>query len=246
MNQQLTIEKMKSMRLQGMAQTHYSNLENKLYQDYTLDQYVALLVDQEWEFRQNKKMQNLLRFAKFRTTANIKNIDFTANRNLDKNSFDRLATLGFLDKKENLIITGATGTGKSYLAQALGHQACLCLFKTKYFTTTHLMDEINLAKLQGTYHKLLASIQRTDLLILDDFGLQPFDQNTRQALMNIVEYKYDRSSMIINSQIPVANWHDLIGEGTIADAILDRLVHSSHRINLKGDSLRKNRKITTI
>lgn len=246
MNQQLTIEKMKSMRLQGMAQTYYSNLENKLYQDYTLDQYIALLVDQEWEFRQNKKMQNLLRSAKFRTSATLKNIDFTANRNLDKNSFERLATLGFLDKKENLIITGATGTGKSYLAQALGHQACLCLFKTKYFTTMQLMDEINLAKLQGTYHKLIRSIQRTELLILDDFGLQPFDQNARQALMDIVEYKYDRSSMIINSQIPVVNWHDLIGEGTIADAILDRLVHSSHRINLKGDSLRKNRKITTI
>ena len=179
MNQQLTIEKMKSMRLQGMAQTHYSNLENKLYQDYTLDQYIALLVDQEWEFRQNKKIQNLLRFAKFRTSATIKNIDFTANRNLDKNTFDRLATLNFLDKKENLIITGATGTGKSYLAQALGHQACLCIFKTKYFTTMQLMDEINLAKLQGTYHKLIRTIQRTDLLILDDFGLQPFDQNAR-------------------------------------------------------------------
>jgi len=245
MNQQLTIEKMKSMRLQGMAQTHYSNLENKLYQDYTLDQYIALLVDQEWEFRQNRKIKNLLRFAKFRTSASIKNIDFTANRNLDKNTFDRLATLNFLDKKENIIITGATGTGKSYLAQALGHQACLCLFKTKYLTTMQLMDDINLAKLQGTYHKLIRTLQRTDLLILDDFGLQPFDQNARQALMDIVEFKYDQSSIIINAQIPVASWHELIGEGTIADAILDRLVHSSHRINLKGDSLRKNRKITT-
>ncbi len=246
MNQQLTIEKMKSMRLQGMAQTHHSNLENQVYQNYTLDQYIALLVDQEWEYRQNRKMSNLLRTANFRAAATIKDIDFTTHRGLDKNAFDRLTTLDFLKKKENIIITGPTGTGKSYLAQALGHQACLCLHKTRYFTAARLMDEINLAKLQGTYHKLIKNIQRTALLILDDFGLHPFDQNARQALMDIVEYKYDQSSMIITSQIPVAKWHELIGEGTIADAILDRLVHSSHRIQLKGDSLRKNRKISSI
>ena len=246
MNQQMTIQKMKSMRLQGMAQPHHSNIENNLFQDYTLDQYVALLVDQEWEFRQNRKTSNLLRMAKFRSPASIKNIDFTTSRNLDKNIFDRLATLNFLEKKENLIIIGATGTGKSYLAQALGHHACLCLYKTKYFTTAGLVDQINLAKLQGTYHKLIKQIQQTSLLILDDFGLYPFDQITRQALMDIVEYKYDQSSIIITSQIPVASWHELIGEGTIADAILDRLIHSSHRIDLKGDSMRKNKKLSSL
>ena len=244
MNQQMTIEKMKSMRLGGMAQIHYSNLENNLYQDYTLDQYTALLVDQEWEYRQNRKTDNLLKQAGFRANADIKNIDFTANRGLDKNTFDRLSSLGFLVKKENLIIVGSTGTGKSYLAQALGRQACIGLHKTKYFTTTKFIDQINLAKLQGTYHRFIKNIQSTKLLIIDDFGLTPFDQNTRQAFMDIVDYKYDQSSLIITSQIPVANWHQLIGEATIADAILDRLVHSSHRINLKGESMRKNRKIT--
>lgn len=246
MNQQMTIEKMKSMRLRGMAQVHYSNLENNLYQDYTLDQYTALLVDQEWEDRQNRKIDNLLKRATFRATASIENIDFTANRALDKNTFDRLASLDFLTKNENLIITGPTGTGKSYIAQALGRQACLCLRKTKYFTMTKLIDEITLAKLQGTYHQLIKNIQNTKLLIIDDFGLTSFDQKTRQAFMDIVDYKYDQSSMIITSQIPVSNWHQLIGEGTIADAILDRLVHSSHRIKLQGDSLRKKRKLTNI
>ncbi|MDB4286306.1 IS21-like element helper ATPase IstB [bacterium] len=243
MNQQMTIEKMKSMRLQGMAQTHYTNLQDKLYQDYTLDQYTALLVDQEWEHRQNRKVNNLLKFAGFRAHADVKDVNYTANRGLDKNTFERLAGLDFINRNENIIITGATGTGKSYLAQALGRQACIHLHKTKYFTTTRLMDEINLAKLQGTYPKFIKGIQRTSLLIIEDFGLNPFDQNARQALMDIVEYKYDQSSMIITSQIPVANWHELIGEGTIADAILDRLIHSSHRINLTGESLRKKRKV---
>lgn len=244
MNQQLTIEKMKAMRLQGMAQTHYSNLQDHLFQDYTLDQYTALLVDQEWEHRQNRKITNLLKSAAFRAPADIKNIDFTATRGLDKNVFERLASLDFLNRKENIIITGPTGTGKSYLAQAIGRQACRNLHKTRYFSTTRLMDEVTLAKIQGTYHKFIRNIQRTSLLIIEDFGLHPFDQNARQALMDIVDYKYEQSSIILTSQIPVANWHSLIGEGTIADAILDRLIHSSHRIILTGDSLRKNRKTT--
>ncbi len=246
MNQQLTIEKMKSMRLLGMAQIHFANLQDNIHQDYTLDQYVALLVEQEWEYRQNRKLKNMLTKAKFRSDADINNIDFTSDRGLDKNAFNRLASLDFLSRHENIIITGPTGTGKSYLAQAIGRQACIYLNKTRYYTAAKLIDEINLAKLQGTYHRLIKGIQNTKLLIIDDFGINPFDQNSRQALMDIVDYKYDRSSLIITSQIPVKNWHELIGEGTIADAILDRIIHSSHRINLKGDSLRKKRKISLI
>lgn len=244
MNQQTTIEKMKAMRLNGMAQTYYSNVQEKLYQDYTQDQFIALLVDQEWDSRQDRKVANLLRTASFRANANINNIDYSASRGLDKNAFERLAGLDFIKKAENIIITGPTGTGKSYLAQALGQQACICLYKTIYLTTSKLLDQINLAKLQGTYHKLIRTIQRASLLILDDFGLHALDQNARQALMDIVEYKYDQSAIIITSQIPMENWHELFGEGTIADAIMDRLIHSSHRLNLKGESLRRKRKIT--
>ena len=244
MNEQMTIEKMKSMRLFGMAQTHHGNLKDNLYQDYTLDQYLALLVDQEWEYRQNRKMANLLKKAAFRSVADIRDVDFSTDRGLDKNAFDRLASLDFLTKNENIIITGSTGTGKSYLAQAIGRQACIYLKKTKYYTASQLIDDISLARLQGSYHQLINRIKKMELLIIDDFGISSFDDSSRQALMEIVDFKYDQSSLIITSQVPVANWHELIGEGTIADAILDRIVHASHRIELHGESLRKKRNAT--
>jgi DNA replication protein DnaC len=241
MNNQNTIEKMKQMRLSGMAQMHYTNITNNINMDYTIDQYITMLVDQEWESRQNKKIQNLTKTARFRYPATIRDIDYTANRQLDKNTFERLALLDFVRNHENLIITGATGTGKSYLAQALGHQACIMLMKTLYFNTTRLMSHLKLSRLEGTYSKNLANIEKADLLILDDFGLNALDNQDRQALMDIAETKHDRSSLIISTQIPVSGWHELIGEPTIADAILDRIVHSSHRIQLKGESMRKNK-----
>ncbi|NCC62083.1 MAG: ATP-binding protein [Verrucomicrobiae bacterium] len=241
MNNQHTIEKMKQMRLGGMAQMHHTNSTNNLNQDYTIDQYVAMLVDQEWEVRQNRKIGNLIKNARFRFPATIRDVDYSAGRQLDKNTFERLATLDFVRNKENLILTGATGTGKSYLAQALGHQACIMLMKTKYYNTARLMDHFKLHRLEGSYSKGIKDIENTDLLILDDFGLNAFDNQARQTLMDVVESIYDRKSVIISSQVPVSAWHDLIGEGTIADAIMDRVVHSSHRIQLKGESLRKNK-----
>lgn len=243
MNQHQTIEKMRAMRLNGMANIHYQNLQELLYQDHTLEQYTNLLVDQEWEHRQNKKTENLLKNAKFRAVAEIENIDFTQNRGLDKNVFARLASLDFIRQKQNIIITGPTGTGKSYLAQALGRKACRSLYKTKYFSTNQLFDQIKLAQLEGNYHKFIHKMKSVKLLILEDFGLIPLDQTARQALMEIVEFKYENASMIFTSQIPVKEWHQLIGENTIADAIMDRIINSSHRISLKGDSLRKNKKI---
>ena len=241
MNNQNTIEKMKQMRLGGMAEMHYTNTKNNINREYTIDQYIAMLVDQEWENRQNRKINNLIKKARFRYPSTIRDIDYSANRQLDKNTFERLALLDFVRNHENVIITGATGTGKSYLAQALGHQACMMLMKTLYFNTTRLMDHLKLTRLEGNYSKSLMAIEKADLLILDDFGLAAFDNQARQALMDIIESKYDRTSIIISSQIPISGWHELIGEGTIADAILDRIAYSSHRIQLKGESLRKNK-----
>lgn len=232
---------MKQMRLSGMAQMHYTNTTNNINMDYTIDQYITMLVDQEWENRQNRKIQNLIKTARFRYPATIRDIDYTSSRQLDKNTFERLASLDFVRNHENLIITGATGTGKSYLAQSLGHQACIMLMKTLYFNTNRLMSHLKLSRLEGTYSKTLATLEKSDLLILDDFGLNALDNQDRQALMDIVETKHERSSMIISTQIPVSGWHELIGEPTIADAILDRIVHSSHRIQLKGESMRKNK-----
>ena len=153
--------------------------------------------------------------------------------------FDRLGTMDFMAKKENIILTGASGVGKSYLAQALGHQACLMGSKVMYTNTARYFTKLKLAKVDGTYITELKKVLKMDLLILDDFGLQAFDNHAREALMDIIDDRYNQKSTIVSSQIPVSAWYDIIGEGTIADAILDRIVNSSHRIDLKGESLRK-------
>lgn len=239
MNNNQTIEKLKDLRLFAMAQMHQQHVQNNLYNESTSDEYLALLAENEWEERQNKKIKRLLTQARFRQQANIADIDFSTARNLDKNMFNRLATLNFIAKKENLITTGASGVGKSYLIQALGNQACQMGLKTLYTNTARLFARLKLAKVDGTYIKELKKLESLNLLILDDFGLQAFDNFARETLMDIIDDRYNSSTTIVSSQIPVASWYDIIGEGTIADAILDRLVNSSHRIDLKGKSLRK-------
>lgn len=239
MNNNQTIEKLKQMRLLAMAELHYNHLKDNRISTSTADEYLALLTDHQWEDRQNKKIQRLLKQAEFRQQANLTDINHTQNRNLDKNMFERLATLDFIKRKENIIITGASGVGKSYLGQALGHQGCMMQYKTIYSNTARLLKKLKLSKVDGTYLKELNKLIKADLLILDDFGLQSFDNQAREALMDIIDDRYNKTSTIIASQIPVSAWYDIIGEGTIADAILDRIVNSSHRIDLKGESLRK-------
>nr|WP_010249586.1 transposase [Myroides injenensis] len=153
--------------------------------------------------------------------------------------FNRLTTLDFILKKQNIILTGASGVGKSYLAQALGNQACLMEYKVLYFNTANLFNLLKSSKIDGTYQREIKKVLKCDLLILDDFGLQPFDNLIREALFDIVDQRYNQASIILSSQIPVAAWYPLIGENTIADAVLDRIVNSSHRIDLNGESMRK-------
>ena len=153
--------------------------------------------------------------------------------------FGRLITLQFIEQKENLIITGPSGVGKSYLSEAIGRQACLRGYSAIYHVTARLFNKMKLAKVDGTYIKELKKISSAKLLLLDDFGLQSMDNTSREVLMDIIDERHTKSSTIISSQIPVSAWYDIIGESTIADAILDRLVNSSHRINLSGESLRK-------
>lgn len=239
MNNHATIDKMKALRLHGMAQVHYSAVHEKMYADYTQDEYTALLVDQEWDLRQRKRINNIIARAGFKSQASIRDINYTAQRGLDKNYLERLLTLDFVKQRHNVILTGPTGVGKSYLAQAIGHHACTMLCKTVYFNTARLMEMFRVGRMDGTYLKLIRKIKRSPLLILDDFGLAPFDAGSRQTMLDLVEDRYDQASIIIASQIPVNNWHELIGEGTIADAILDRIVNSAHRIVLNGKSLRK-------
>ncbi|MGA9588726.1 MAG: IS21-like element helper ATPase IstB [Salegentibacter sp.] len=239
MNNNQTIEKLKQMRLGAMAQLHLQHVKNNQLNDITADEYLALLTDHEWEDRQNRKIDRLFKQANFRQKASLAEVNYASNRNLDKNMFARLGSLDFITKKENLILTGASGVGKSYLAQALGHQACMMEYKTIYSNTARLFKKLKLSKIDGTYLKELNKLLKADLLILDDFGLQAFDNHARETLMDIIDDRYNKTSTILSSQIPVSAWYDIIGEGTIADAILDRIVNSSHRIDLKGESLRK-------
>jgi DNA replication protein DnaC len=239
MNNNQTIEKLKQMRLGAMAQLHLQHVKNNQLNDITADEYLSLLTDHEWEDRQNRKIDRLFKQANFRQKANLAEVNYASNRNLDKNMFVRLGSLDFIARKENLILTGASGVGKSYLAQALGHQACMMEYKTIYSNTARLFKKLKLSKVDGTYLKELNKLLKADLLILDDFGLQAFDNHARETLMDIIDDRYNKTSTILSSQIPVSAWYDIIGEGTIADAILDRIVNSSHRIDLKGESLRK-------
>lgn len=214
-------------------------MASNTFTECTPDEYLALLTDHEWEYRNNRKIYRLIHQADFRQKASIEEISYAPSRNLDKNMFQRLATLGFIAKNKNIIITGPSGMRKSYLGQALGYQACFHEMKVQYSTTARLFNRLKLSKVDGTYIKEIQKLNKAHLLILDDFGLQAFDNFARETRMDIIDERFGKSSTIISSQLPVSTWYEIIGESTIADAILDRLVSSSHRIDLKGESLRK-------
>jgi DNA replication protein DnaC len=231
--------KMSQMKLHGMLRTYQTMLESNQHHDLTHDEVLNTLVQSEWEDRENKKINRHLRLAKFRYGATIEEINFTAGRGIDKTQVMRLADTSFINKKENILITGATGVGKSYLASALGHQACQSGYRTLYFNTQKIFARLKMLKADGSCSREISRIEKYDLLILDDFGLAPLDSVARMFLLEIIEDRHGRKSTIISSQLPVAKWYEVIGESTVADAILDRMVHTAHRIELKGESLRK-------
>jgi DNA replication protein DnaC len=236
MNDILT--KMKQMRLLGMAKAFQLTLESGKNEKFTPDEMIAHLVDSEWDERYNRKLDRTLQSARFRYKASIEEIGYENNR-VDKNQVLRLADCEFIKQKENIIITGSTGIGKSFIASAFGHQACSLGYRVLYQHSTKLFGRMKIAKADGSYLKELAKIERQHVLLIDDFGIQPLDAQSRSVLMDIMEDRHGKSSTIITSQIPVSTWHEVIGEHTIADAILDRIVHDAHRIEMKGESLRK-------
>ncbi len=236
------IEKIRSLKLYGMLRAYQTSTETNQLSEMTTDEFVKFLIESEWDDRYNKNIERRLKNARFRYQACIENIHFDSDRTLDKNQIMRLAECNFIKKNENVLITGSTGIGKSFLASAIGHQACTLGYKVIYANATKLFAKLKMTKADGTYVREVARIERHDLLIIDDFALQPLDNQNRSALMEIIEDRHEKSSLIITSQLPVNIWHEAIGEKTIADAILDRIVHVSHRIELKGESLRKERK----
>ena len=234
-----TLDKMRKMRLLGMHRAFKTSVETPKHDELTADEMTALLVDSEWDDRHNRNIDRTMKNAHFRYRATIEQVDYSTQRGVDKNHVHRLADGEFIDKKVNLLITGSTGTGKSLLASAIGHPACQLVFKVLYMNTTKLLSQLKMAKADGSAIRELAKIEKQDLVILDDFGIQPYDLQSRTCLMEIIEDRHSKRSTIITSQLPVKQWYDVIGEKTIADAILDRLVHNAQRIELRGESLRK-------
>jgi DNA replication protein DnaC len=241
MNNQ-TIEKMKQLKLHGMLRTFAASLETPERENLSPDEFIAQLIESEWDDRNQRKLDRSVKTAHFRYKASIEQLSFDTDRNLEKNQIMRLADCDYIKRKEPVLITGSTGIGKSHLASALGHHACEQGFKVLYQQSTKLFARLKLAKADGSYLKEIAKIERMDLLILDDFLIQPLDTNSRTAMLEIIEDRHGKASTIITSQFPVNNWHEIIGEQTVADAILDRIVHDAHRIEMKGESLRKKRK----
>ena len=238
-----TLVRMNQMKLYGMHGAFKTAIETGKTDHYTIDQFMAMLIQSEWDDRNNRKTDRMVKNARFHYNASVEDIIYDDSRNINRNSIIRLADCEYIKQNENLLITGSTGVGKSYIATALGYQACIEGYRVMYYNTTKLFAKLKMAKADGSYLKEMAKLERQHLIILDDFGLQPLDNQSRLILMELIEDRNCKGSVMVTSQIPVKGWYNLIGEKTIADAIMDRLVHQSHRIELAGESMRRKKKM---
>jgi DNA replication protein DnaC len=236
-----TLEKLQSLRFDGMAAA-WSEQRHKHgdLASLSFEERFGLLVDAEWLHRQNKRLSRYLAEAKLRLSqACIEDIDYSARRQLDKAQIRSLATCRWIEEHHNVIVTGATGVGKTFIACALAQQACRKGYRALYRRASRLFDELALAQADGSYARLLSRIARTDVFVLDDLGLVPIREPERRHLLEIMDDRHGSRSTIVTSQLPVEKWHDYIGDPTIADAVCDRLLHNAHRLALKGPSRRK-------
>jgi DNA replication protein DnaC len=239
MLQQPTFDLLYELRLPGMAAALEEQQGLPDVHDLAFDDRLVLLLEREKSERANRRLQRLLGQARLHLDASIEDLNFRAPRGLDRSLVLRLASCDWVGQGQSVLIVGATGTGKSYLACALGHQACRHGLSTRYYRLSRLFAELTLARGDGSHPKLLQRLARTQLLILDDFGLAPLDDLGRRDLLEVLDDRYHRRATLVTSQIPTDHWHELVGDPTFGDAILDRLLHNAHRMTLKGASMRR-------
>lgn len=236
---QLSLELMRRMHLRGMAAAFEESLSSTYAESMTADAFLSWLLAREWDHRSAAAIERLIKSAAFRYKAYPEEIDYSISRGLDRNYMERLLSLEFIDRGENLFITGSAGTGKSFLATAIGYHACNKGIRTLYANTAKLLSHLKVCKAKGTLESEMKRIERSQLLILDDAFLVPVDAKERPILLDIIEDRHGRKSIVIASQMPPSNWYDAIGDPTVADAVLDRIVHAAHQVELTGESVRK-------
>ncbi len=236
-----TLTKLSQMRLHGFATALAQQVDDEQYDELTFVERVGLLVDREWTEREGRRLTRRLQQAKLREPACVEDLDYRHTRGLDRALMQRLATCEWITKHQNLIIEGSTGVGKTFIACALAQKACRDGHTALYRRVPRLLHELLIARGDGSYPRLLIRIAKTDLLVLDDWGLAPLADQERRDLLEVFEDRWGNRSTLVASQLPVSAWHKIIGEPTVADAIVDRLVHNAHRLTLKGESMRKTR-----
>ncbi|MCA3570488.1 IS21-like element helper ATPase IstB [Bradyrhizobium sp.] len=235
-----TLDRLNTMGLTGMARAFGELAVNAEAEQLSHAEWLGLLLEREWSWRHDRKLAARLRFAKLRHQAVPEDVDYRSERGLDRALFVKLIAGDWIDAHDNLAICGPAGVGKSWLACALGHKACRDNRSVLYQRAPRLFANLALARGDGRYARMQRTFARVELLILDDWALEPLDAQARHDLLEILEERHGRRSTIVTSQLPVSTWHDAIGNPTYADAILDRLVHNAHRIDLTGESLRRN------